>query len=58
MFIKLKIDYKTEKRMKKLYGKLNSYNISFGRKLIKLIKNEYSKPERLNEKTSKEDAIV
>lgn len=56
--VKLKMSYKQEKSMKKLYGKLQGRQIAFGRQMVKLVKNAYAQPERLNPETSKEDAIV
>ena len=43
--------------MNKLYGKHLGFEIAFGRKMVKCIQKSY-RPERLNEKTSKDDAIV
>ncbi len=57
MNFQMKMSYKTEKQMKKLYGKNLGFEIAFGRNLVKFMKDKYQ-PERLSEKTSKEDAIV
>jgi hypothetical protein len=39
--LSLKMNYITQKRMKKLYGKNLAREISFGRTLLKLIKNHW-----------------
>jgi len=57
MNFQMKMSYKTEKQMKKLYGKNLGRDIAFGRILTKILKEEFQ-PERLSEKTPKGDAIV
>jgi len=57
MNFQIKMNYKTQKLMKKLYGKNLARELAFGKNLVKFLKGNYQ-PERLSEKTSKEEAIV
>lgn len=57
MNFQIKTSYKTQKHMKKLYGKNLGREIAFGKNLVKFLKEKYQ-PERLSEKTLKEEAIV
>lgn len=43
MLTELKLSYKNKKLIKKLYGKNKAREISFGRKLVKIMINIYSK---------------
>lgn len=52
MNFQLKMSYKNQKQMKKLYGKHLGREIAFGRNLVKFLKEKYQ-PERLSEKTIK-----
>ncbi len=47
MNFQMKMGYKTQKHMKKLYGKNLGREIAFGRNLVKFMKDKYQ-PERLN----------
>lgn len=42
MELQLKLSYKMMKKMKKLYGKNQAYEIALGRKLIKMMKEKYA----------------
>lgn len=44
MDLQMKMSYKTEKLMKKLYGKQLSREIAFGRKMVKMMKEIYANP--------------
>lgn len=53
MNLQMKMNYKNQKQIKKLYGKHLGKEIAYGRNLVKLMKEKYQ-PERLNP----EDHIV
>lgn len=45
--IKIRVKYREEKNIKKFLGKIKSREISFGRRLLKLIKKSWVKNEIL-----------
>ena len=47
-----KMNYKTQKRMKKLYGRNLGTEIAFGRHLLEILKTEYQS-DRLSSKDKK-----
>jgi len=40
---KIKMSYQLEKSMKKIWGKHRAYEISVGRKLVKMIREKYGR---------------
>jgi len=41
MQVQIKMNYKTQKRMNKLWGKQRARDIAFGRNLVKMIMEKY-----------------
>ncbi len=41
MQVQITMNYKTQKRMNKLWGKQRAFEIALGRKLVKMIKLNY-----------------
>jgi hypothetical protein len=55
MNLQMKMNYKTEKAMKKSYGKNLGREIALGKILIKLLNKNYNQPERLNPEDEREN---